>query len=171
MSKLSIVKPGPRRNRSLRQQQRSVAQHLVGQGLFQGEIAEQLGLSQSQVSRDLAVGHGAFSLPGKTRVRHGYVYLARLEGTAFFKIGQTVNPVARFKELNRALPIEILIICAVATEKPSFVERALHRHFAEQRVKGEWFTLNESTALRVFINAIEETKSIASLCVHTAQAS
>lgn len=72
---------------------------------------------------------------------NGFVYFVAngiLEGDVFIKIGWTHDMAVRFKVFLREsyAPVPVLIIRASRN-----IERLLHKRFAEQRYRGEWFRL------------------------------
>jgi hypothetical protein len=60
-----------------------------------------------------------------------------------YKIGCTVDLIKRLDILNCACPFEIVLIHTIYTEDAEALEKALHRRFATQRIKREWFTLSQ----------------------------
>jgi hypothetical protein len=71
--------------------------------------------------------------------RSKYVYLMK-HSNGFVKIGFSTNPRAREKTLQAEDPrIEMLGFFAASND----VERKLHQIFADLRVRGEWFRLEE----------------------------
>ena len=80
------------------------------------------------------------------RHRRGYVYAILNPQTGLIKIGCTSqHPPDRVAQIARQIKAKIdLIGIAVVDNKKSF-EADLHTVFAEYRVLGEWFDLNEET--------------------------
>ena len=70
-----------------------------------------------------------------TAKQPGYVYF--IQSGDHIKIGYAINVVKRMDELQIGNP-EALRLLGVMAGKPSD-ERALHRRFNSDRVKGEWF--------------------------------
>jgi len=76
--------------------------------------------------------------------QHGYVYLIqgpRKDGKDLFKIGRTINPKTRFLNLQTGSPVPLELVTITKTKNPKELERYLHDHCAEMRVRGEWFAL------------------------------
>lgn len=76
-----------------------------------------------------------------------YVYLIRDQDTGYIKIGRSDNPKQRLKELLRQvtlLPKANRFTLEFAESAYWYVEKALHRRYAEHRVRGEWFDLNDT---------------------------
>lgn len=71
--------------------------------------------------------------------RSGYVYLIRAEGTDRYKIGRSVNPVARHQTLTKQSPYPLRIAECFWTPDCISDERFLHETLASYRVFGEWF--------------------------------
>lgn len=70
----------------------------------------------------------------------GYVYIAWLETTPFYKIGKSKNPHARFSE-TITLPYEIVIIHCIRTNYMDWLEKELHAKFESKKARGEWYRL------------------------------
>lgn len=79
----------------------------------------------------------------KNGSKPGYVYLIRAE-SGYFKIGRTVNPDDRMKTFGVKLPFEVKFECVVNAENMIQLERDLHERFADKRINGEWFNLNDA---------------------------
>lgn len=77
---------------------------------------------------------GDWSRPG--------VYLIRDAASGAYKIGKSVCPTTRVAAISVGLPSDIAKILVVNTERTTELEGALHRRFATQRVRGEWFRLS-----------------------------
>lgn len=73
----------------------------------------------------------------------GYVYLALAEGTNRYKIGVSENPSNRIKQLNEQLAFKITQIHQIAAKDMVESERWLHQLFANRRIHGEWFELDQ----------------------------
>ena len=69
-------------------------------------------------------------------MRSGYVYWIQCDGGPI-KIGFSVNPEKRLRELQAANPYPLRILGTVRALKDD--ERDLHLRFAQHRVRGEWF--------------------------------
>jgi len=75
-----------------------------------------------------------------------YIYVFRLEGTAYYKIGVSNNPKKRRRTLSTGSPIGIEIVCAFESRDCCGGERRLHAMFAANRHKNEWFVFPEADA-------------------------
>ena len=76
-----------------------------------------------------------------TTTATGYVYLiAAPEG--LFKIGRSVNPARRLREVLCGSSGDQLLT-AIPSAEPGWLERYLHRAFSHRRVRREWFRLSE----------------------------
>lgn len=72
-----------------------------------------------------------------------YVYVARESVTGRYKIGISINPVERVKQLNVGNPEHLeLIHYYQANEAGYLSERAAHEVYEEHRLHGEWFDKN-----------------------------
>lgn len=74
----------------------------------------------------------------------GYVYLMCDAVSDTFKIGVTKrkNIEERLKDLQTGNAADIFIRSYYECEYPYRLEKLLHNHFANKRVRGEWFALD-----------------------------
>ena len=78
--------------------------------------------------------------------RAGFIYVIYLDDSSderFYKIGMASSFGARFDAHRCASPFEILVACAYFVGNMRAEERELHDEFADKRVRGEWFRLND----------------------------
>lgn len=73
--------------------------------------------------------------------REGYIYLIHAEGTNRYKIGRSVNPIARASDIQKQAPYKLRIIKSTWTLDAVADEASLHRSYSKYRVFGEWFDL------------------------------
>jgi hypothetical protein len=72
----------------------------------------------------------------------GYIYLIR--SGEFHKIGVSKKEVnARILSLRTGSPLEIELVKLWRSKEPIALEKALHTHFKEFRIRGEWFRFPE----------------------------
>lgn len=74
------------------------------------------------------------------------VYLLREEDTAMFKIGRTSLFKERHAVLERERSCKLVVINLISVSSrtaASQLEAYLHRYFAKQRVRGEWFCIED----------------------------
>lgn len=103
-----------------------------------GTIKRSTGCAENQ--RDLADVALADYARGRAPDKTYYVYFLSAKSENFpVKIGITESRAGRFRSIQGALPFEVEVIGMVPVKDPIF-ERRLHRQFAGQRLKGEWFT-------------------------------
>lgn len=76
-----------------------------------------------------------------SKPKPGYVYLIQSENGQY-KIGKSNNPSQRCKIFGLKLPFKVELIHLVKTDDMSKLETELHKHFASQRINGEWFSLS-----------------------------
>ena len=79
------------------------------------------------------------------------VYLFRAEN-ALYKIGISSNPVGRLATMTTG-PIAIELAWCHQFENAKSIERALHKRFADKRVRGEWFALEPADV--TYIQALD----------------
>ena len=72
----------------------------------------------------------------------GFVYL--FQAGIFHKIGVSVNPSRRLKDITVASPIPVTQICIIRTDNMISLEYELHRKFKQKHHHGEWFVLDDS---------------------------
>jgi len=80
----------------------------------------------------------------QTKPHPGFVYAIQGETRDGFvyKIGQTGRmPDERLADFKPKLPFESKVYWSIAVNNMDEVERGLHQHFADYRVRGEWFKL------------------------------
>lgn len=85
---------------------------------------------------------------------HGYVYFMGAEDDNVFKIGYSLNPWARLKEVTRSKDaIELLkerskiIQLRYSFKGTTENERVIHKLLREKNIKNEWFRLDNATIL------------------------
>lgn len=79
----------------------------------------------------------------KSPKRDGYIYLYHAIGTPRYKIGRSVQPIVRVKEIEKQSPYPLEIIASFWTPDRFRDEAELHRQYDEVRVHGEWFELDQ----------------------------
>jgi hypothetical protein len=70
----------------------------------------------------------------------GFVYLFRSEN-GLYKIGRSEAPLRRLSEFA-AFPVAVEFVHQIQTDDMGWLEASLHRKYAGQRVRGEWFALS-----------------------------
>lgn len=70
-----------------------------------------------------------------------YIYLTKSEFG--YKIGRTTRPKKRPLQVAGNMPIKLEVIVVIEVSDSKGWERRLHRHFAEKRLRGEWFSLDD----------------------------
>ena len=81
-----------------------------------------------------------------------YVYIA--QAGAVVKIGRSIDPAQRIRELQTTHPEELVLVAAVATH--AALEAVIHERFQHLRTReaGEWFRLEPD--LVAFIEAVQQ---------------
>ena len=69
-----------------------------------------------------------------------YLYLMR-SANGLYKIGISFDPIARHRSLATG-PVAVALLWAHPIENVERVEKELHRHFQDKRIRGEWFELD-----------------------------
>jgi hypothetical protein len=73
--------------------------------------------------------------------RPGFVYLLYAE-TGLYKIGLSIDPVARFKSINKQVSEDVQLLHTIPADDRYFAERDLHALYTAKRQEGEWFSLS-----------------------------
>lgn len=71
----------------------------------------------------------------------GWIYVLD-NGMGHYKIGKTIHPTLRIKQLSIQLPFPVTIAYIFRDENHHEAEKALHALFAPKRLNGEWFELD-----------------------------
>ncbi|MBA3690837.1 MAG: GIY-YIG nuclease family protein [Actinobacteria bacterium] len=70
-----------------------------------------------------------------------------VEGAGLIKIGIAFDLADRIRKMQAQCPVPLTVVLAVPGR--GFMERELHREFAEYRRQGEWFAMPEDWRERV----------------------
>ena len=80
----------------------------------------------------------------------GYVYLIKdVSRTHTFKIGRTNHPGTRMNNFGVKLPFKTNVIAILKTDDAKALEQSIHRKFAMQHKRGEWYELTESQVQQI----------------------
>jgi len=69
----------------------------------------------------------------------GYVYLIGNPIFGWYKIGKSITPEVRIKDLGILLPFKIKVIGLWRAENHHLMETSLHEIYDNNRINGEWF--------------------------------
>jgi hypothetical protein len=86
---------------------------------------------------------------GKIPYDFGYIYLLNAVGTSYYKIGKSVHPDKRLKQISPKMPYECELISVIPTFFKTMAEAEYHAHFEKNRVNGEWFEIEEKSFLDI----------------------
>ena len=75
----------------------------------------------------------------QTKVRMGYVYIARMG--KHYKIGHTWSVGRREYDLAIQMPEKLTLVHSIRTDDPPGIEAYWHKRFADKNTNGEWFAL------------------------------
>ena len=82
--------------------------------------------------------------------RSGFVYLIHATGTDYYKIGVTrSHPRVRLSALQTGCPYGLVLTTAVPVMNMEEVEATIHNWIEHVRVRGEWFSLDDSLLLEL----------------------
>lgn len=91
------------------------------------------------------------TIPANMRKKAGFVYFVRNKQLGLIKIGMTINPNKRIKDIRNMSGCDVETLLLIPCVDYKDLEIDLHRAFASDRHEfGEWF--NPSEAIRNFIN-------------------
>lgn len=82
-----------------------------------------------------------------------YVYIISIGG-GIYKIGRSIKPSERIASISTASPFSIKLINSFFCNDSRITEQKLHKKYAKQNIRGEWFALNDSEL--VFLKSITE---------------
>lgn len=71
----------------------------------------------------------------------GKVYLMK-SVDSLYKIGVSVNPKRRIKEIQTGNSNKVELVCEYETEKPYLLEKVLHNRYSHLLEHGEWYILS-----------------------------
>jgi hypothetical protein len=71
------------------------------------------------------------------------VYVIQSGNTNYYKIGVSVDPYSRMKDLQIGNPVDLKIIASYKVKDAEKIEHELHTVFKNKRLKREWFELNK----------------------------
>ena len=80
----------------------------------------------------------------------GYVYLIGNSIFGWYKIGKSITPEIRIRDLGILLPFKIDIIGVWGAENHHKLEKALHEIYFDNKINGEWFEFTIPEAQKVF---------------------
>ena len=83
----------------------------------------------------------------------GVVYLLKIKDTNQYKIGVSKDFDRRYNEISPKMPFELKTINLIKSFNIYDLEKELHEKFANKRIKGEWFELEEKDV--EYIKSIE----------------
>ena len=85
-----------------------------------------------------------------------YLYAIRDTHTGYIKIGYSINPHDRLRELQTGSggKLELVHSERVADSSARLLEQSLHRELNPYRVRGEWFCIAESFARNQIVHHI-----------------
>lgn len=88
----------------------------------------------------------------------GYVYLIGTPIFGWYKIGKSITPEVRVKDLGILLPFKIKVLGVWSAQNHHLMETTLHEMYAAHRINGEWFEFSKKEAYEVFNKIPVETR-------------
>lgn len=69
-----------------------------------------------------------------------FIYVAREAQSGRYKIGISIHPEERIKQLNTGNPEVLLLISVFKAEEGYLTERKIHNKLQNSKIRGEWFS-------------------------------
>ena len=88
----------------------------------------------------------------------GFVYLIGSPNFGWYKIGKSITPTVRVKDLGILLPFKIEIISVWAANNHHLMEKTLHEIYSANRINGEWFEFTKKEILKLTESIPAETQ-------------
>ena len=79
----------------------------------------------------------------------GYVYLIGSRRFGWFKIGKSLSPKLRIKNLGILLPFKIHVLSVWGTSNHTLLESLMHERYADKAINGEWFSFSSKDLLEI----------------------
>ena len=130
-----------------------VIRHLSQAPAFASKLAayctdrETLSMAARIATERMNAEDAAPPLGGRTPI-HGYVYMMR--SGRRHKIGHTVSPARRHREVRLDLPDPTTLVHTIATDDPVGIEAYWHRRFSSKRVRETGFFTLDALDLAAF---------------------
>ena len=86
------------------------------------------------------------------------IYIIKCSGTDYYKVGVSENALDRVKGLQTGCPFDLTVemTCTMPSRLAAYTAEAqIHQTLCNQRVRGEWFELDETTVRILKQNMIE----------------
>lgn len=87
----------------------------------------------------------------------GFVYLIGTPIFGWYKIGKSITPEVRIKDLGILLPFKISIIGVWRANNHHLMESTLHEMYSQHRINGEWFEFSKKKLYEVIAAIPSET--------------
>lgn len=95
----------------------------------------------------------------KSNIERGYVYFIKEEFSETIKIGKTKDISDRSRIFSVKLPFRWDFIKVIESEDYSLTEVLFHRKFADKRIHGEWFDLDEKDIASIISEEFDDVIS------------
>ena len=76
-----------------------------------------------------------------------YLYLIKMSGTSWVKIGISNNYKNRLKNLQTSSPKTLKLVAVIKTDYATIYEKILHCHYNNLKMQGEWFNFKDKEKL------------------------
>jgi len=88
----------------------------------------------------------------------GYVYLIGNPIFNWYKIGKSVTPEVRIKDIGILLPFKIKVMSVWKAENHHLMESTLHDIYQSKRINGEWFEFTGDDIGKIIESIPEEAR-------------
>lgn len=92
----------------------------------------------------MEVIYGHYAPDGRLRGCYVYMLLCRDEGPVYVKLGTSINPHSRLRQLRYTSPVTLRQFCSFEVPsrfKALLIERELRKVFRPWEAPGEWYTV------------------------------
>lgn len=96
-------------------------------------------------------GKNTLRRSAEKKVKVGYVYLIKIKGIQYFKIGVSSNPSRRLSDLSSVIPFELELLALNQVDNPYKVESDIIEFYKHKLIKNEWFKLSMIEAREIMI--------------------
>jgi hypothetical protein len=81
---------------------------------------------------------------------NGYVYLIGNPVFGWYKIGKSISPEIRIKDLGILLPFKLQVVGIWQAANHHLLERTLHEVYKDRNINGEWFEFKKKEVYELF---------------------
>lgn len=86
-----------------------------------------------------------------TKYKEAYIYFLNIVGTDKYKIGVSINPQKRVKEISNYIPFELKLLAVNKINDAYEFEQSLLDKYNSNSIRNEWFEFNIKTVKEIMI--------------------